>query len=129
MFHTAGTPTGAKLEQLLHAYWEKLKHSTRLFGGPVNPPKPVIFIVLTDGEPTDNPKEVILKYAKNLHRAKWQKHQVGIQFVQVGDSKGAAKSLKAMDDDLKQQCKRVSLFISGGGGTSPSAPRFIQSQD
>jgi uncharacterized protein YegL len=110
--HTAGTPTGAKLEQLLHDYWGKLKQSSRLFGSPVNPPKPVIFIVLTDGEPTDDPKDVILKYAKNLQRAKWPKHQVGIQFVQVGDSKGAARSLKEMDDDLKQRCKRVSFSSS-----------------
>jgi len=102
----AGTPTGAKLEQLLHNYWGQLKQSSRFFGAPVNPPKPVIYIVLTDGEPTDDPKSVILKYAKNLERAKWPKHQVGIQFVQVGDSKGAARSLKEMDDDLKQRCKR-----------------------
>lgn len=106
---TAGTPTGEKLEQLLGSYWERLKRSSRLFGGPVDPPRPVIYIVLTDGEATDNPKDVILKYAKKLQRAKWPTHQVGIQFVQVGDSKDAARSLKELDDNLRQECKRVSI--------------------
>ena len=51
---------------------------------------------------------MILKYAKKLQRAKWPKHQVGIQFVQVGDSKEAARALKEMDDGLKHKTKRVS---------------------
>ena len=108
----AGTPTGAKLEQLLKSYWKQLKESHRLFGAPVNPPKPVVFIVLTDGEPTDSPKDVILKYAKKLQHARWPKHQVGIQFVQVGDSREAARSLKEMDDDLKRKVKRVSSQLN-----------------
>lgn len=96
------------MEQLLRSYWGELKESHRRFSAPVNPPKPVVFIVLTDGEPTDSPKDVILKYAKKLQRAKWPRHQVGIQFVQVGDSRDAARSLREMDDDLKQKAKRVS---------------------
>ena len=122
----AGTPTGAKLEQLLKSYWGELKESHRLFGAPVNPPKPVVFIVLTDGEPTDNPKSVILKYAKKLQRAKWPQRQVGIQFVQVGDSREAARSLKEMDDDLKQKVKRVSSHLTSVNlkNNDPCAPRI-----
>jgi len=103
----AATPTGAKLEQLLGDYWEQLKQSRGgLFRSSTQPPKPVIFIVLTDGEPSDSPKDVILKYATKLEKARWPQHQVGIQFVQVGDSKEAARSLRALDDDLTQKCKR-----------------------
>jgi len=100
------------LNQLLKSYWRELKQSHRLFRAPVNPPKPVIFIVLTDGEPTDDPKLVILKYAKKLEHAGWPKHQVGIQFVQVGDSRDAARSLREMDDDLKQKANRVSSQLN-----------------
>jgi len=127
-----GTPTGAKLEQLLESYWRQLKQSHRLFGPPVNPPRPVVFIVITDGEPTDDPKEVILKYAKKLHSAKWPKHQVGIQFVQVGDSKDAAKSLREMDDDLKRKVKRdivdYTLYDPTAVSGSPEAEHTMQAQ-
>jgi hypothetical protein len=70
--------------------------------------KPVVFIVLTDGEPTDNPKEVILTFARALQLDQWPERQVGIQFVQVGDSSYAAKALREMDDALKAECGRVS---------------------
>lgn len=80
--------------------------------------KPVIFIVLTDGEPTDDPKEVILTFARALQLDQWPERQVGIQFVQVGDSTYAARALREMDDALKAQCGRVS------GCTLPSFPKF-----
>ena len=70
--------------------------------------KPVIFIVLTDGEPTDDPKEVILTFARALQLDQWPERQVGIQFVQVGDSIYAARALREMDDALKAECGRVS---------------------
>jgi len=127
-----GTPTGARLEELLRDYWRQLKASRRLFGAPVDPPKPVIYIVLTDGEPTDDPKEVIMKYAKKLQQAKWPKHQVGIQFVQVGNSKGAARSLREMDDDLKRRCKRdivdYTLYDPTAVSGDPEDERSIQAQ-
>jgi len=80
--------------------------------------KPVVVIVLTDGEPTDNPKEVILTFARALQLDQWPERQVGIQFVQVGDSTYAAKALREMDDALKAECGRVS------GCTFTSSPRF-----
>jgi uncharacterized protein YegL len=73
--------------------------------------KPVVFIVLTDGEPTDDPKEVILTFARALELDQWPERQVGIQFVQVGDSVYAAKALREMDDELKVQCGRVNDCI------------------
>ena len=70
--------------------------------------KPVVYIVLTDGEPTDDPKEVILTFARALQLDQWPERQVGIQFVQVGDSSYAARALREMDDALKSVCGRVS---------------------
>lgn len=70
--------------------------------------KPIVFIVLTDGEPTDDPKDVILTFARALQFDEWPERQVGIQFVQVGDSNYAAKALREMDDALKAECGRVS---------------------
>jgi uncharacterized protein YegL len=129
---TCGTPTGAKLEELLKDYWGQLKRSRRLFGPPVDPPKPVIYIVLTDGEPTDSPRDVIIKYAKKLHRASWPVHQVGIQFVQVGDSREAARSLRELDDNLKQKCKRdmvdYTLYDPNAVSGSPEDEHTIQAQ-
>jgi uncharacterized protein YegL len=69
--------------------------------------KPVVFIVLTDGQPTDDPKGVILTFARALELDQWPERQVGIQFVQVGDSVHASKALREMDDDLKAKCGRV----------------------
>ncbi|KAK0205240.1 hypothetical protein DFS33DRAFT_747758 [Desarmillaria ectypa] len=96
------TPIGAKLDGLMTAYidgFEKLRHTDKQ-------PKPVNYILLTDGEPTDRKplttEEVIVKAAKIPDEICAPQIQVGIQFVQVGADTNATKYLQRLDDNLKQ---------------------------
>ena len=62
--------------------------------------KPLNIIVITDGVPTDDPESVIVSVAKKLDRYDAPPWQVGIQFFQVGNERGAAEALQEMDDGL-----------------------------
>ncbi|KAJ7160907.1 hypothetical protein C8R46DRAFT_1105909 [Mycena filopes] len=104
------TLTGKCLDKLLKAYLTKLEGADiDAEGTPRDKEtneaiKPVNFIVITDGESTDDPKSVIvaagvrLKAMRNLPLT-----QLGIQFVQVGDDSTATKALKNLDDELEKE--------------------------
>jgi uncharacterized protein YegL len=89
------TSIGDKLETLLQKYMMKLESRWR------TRPKPVNYIILTDGIPTDHPASVITAAAKRLDEGNFSTTQVGIQFVQIGDDPGATKYLKELDDSLQ----------------------------
>ncbi|KAJ1308348.1 hypothetical protein OPQ81_004058 [Rhizoctonia solani] len=91
------TPTGRRLDMLLTDYINKIDYARETSGAY---PKPVNFIVITDGVPTDDPREVIIRAARRLDAGNVLLSQVGIQFIQVGDDSKAAKALKEMDDRL-----------------------------
>ncbi|KAH7344088.1 hypothetical protein B0J17DRAFT_714227 [Rhizoctonia solani] len=91
------TPTGRRLDMLLTDYINKIDHARQSF---TQYPKPVNFIVITDGVPTDDPREVIIRAARSLDANKVLLSQVGIQFIQVGDDAKAAKALRELDDKL-----------------------------
>ncbi|KAF8608938.1 hypothetical protein BDV93DRAFT_531191 [Ceratobasidium sp. AG-I] len=114
------TPTGEKLEELLLAYMERLelersqhqRVSQHTFNDPdaPAPPKPftssirpVNFIVITDGAPTDDPESVIVSIARRLDAGHFPLMQVGIQFVQIGTAEDTAEALKEMDDELAKE--------------------------
>jgi hypothetical protein len=98
------TPIGGKLEELLLAYLANLETAkAREIGGDTKAMraiKPVNYIVLTDGAPTDDPEDVIVTAARRLDRGNFPTTQVGIQFVQIGDSRQAADFLAELDNDL-----------------------------
>jgi len=98
------TPTGARLEKLLLDYLERIERAKQLknAGQPETfaSIKPVDFIVITDGIPTDDPKSVIISAAKRLDAGNWPIGQVGIQFVQVGTNRHASEHLRELDDEL-----------------------------
>ncbi|KAG8775974.1 hypothetical protein FRC12_001168 [Ceratobasidium sp. 428] len=86
-----GTPTGARLDAVLGKYIGKLDST-------VNTPaygaiKPLDLIVITDGEPTDEPQPVLEKWAAHLDAKKHHANIVGIQFVQIGDVATATEAL------------------------------------
>lgn len=125
------TPTGEKLEELLLAYMDRLElersqyhHLSQVsFNDPDAPTlpkpfvssiKPVNFIVITDGAPTDDPESVIVSIARRLDAGHFPLMQVGIQFVQIGTAEDTAEALKAMDDELANvHGIRVSLSSIG----------------
>ncbi|KAJ6524528.1 hypothetical protein B0H19DRAFT_971923, partial [Mycena capillaripes] len=101
------TPTGERLDGLLKACLKKLEEALILPDGTPTDRKTgetikrVNFIVITDGEATDNPKLAVIDAAARL---KALSHlcltQVGIQFVQIGNDTTATRALKELDDDI-----------------------------
>ncbi|PBK73158.1 hypothetical protein ARMSODRAFT_953639 [Armillaria solidipes] len=94
------TPIGGRLDDLLGDYlhllesktYEELKHI-----------KHRNYIVITDGQATDDPATVIAAMAKRLDNGNFPQTQVGIQFIQIGKSSKAARYLRELDDDLRNK--------------------------
>lgn len=101
------TPIGERLEGLLSDYLRNLERAQRRRdnGDPsaLNQIKPVNFIVITDGCPTDDPESVIVAAARRLDAKHFPLTQVGIQFVQIGNSKKATAYLRELDDALSSR--------------------------
>lgn len=98
------TPTGEKLDELLSEYQVRLERAKAEAeaGHPSNLQqiKPINFLVITDGAPTDDPESVIVAAARRLDAGRFLLSQVGIQFVQIGDDPDATEALRVLDDDL-----------------------------
>ncbi|KAK7034646.1 hypothetical protein VNI00_012288 [Paramarasmius palmivorus] len=95
-----GTPIGRKLRGLLGDYIARYEKDENI--------KPVIFLLITDGAPTDplpdnETKRVIIEFASKLDSMNARLSQVGIQFLQVGDDDAATRFLTSLDDDLKKE--------------------------
>ncbi|MCJ1265117.1 hypothetical protein MMC22_004992 [Lobaria immixta] len=92
----ASTPTGTRLNAILKPYLKDLEKR----GEEV---KPLNIIVITDGQPSDDPESVIINAAKKLDALEAPPWQVGIQFFQVGQEEGAAEALRDLDDALVER--------------------------
>ncbi|RDB27109.1 hypothetical protein Hypma_004624 [Hypsizygus marmoreus] len=94
---SGSTPLGGKMNVLLSDYLARLEQDPTT--------KPVNFIVITDGAPTDYPKtkleDTIVEVAEKLDAQNASPTQIGIQFVQIGDAEGATEYLEKLDNDLK----------------------------
>ncbi|KAH7887319.1 hypothetical protein F5I97DRAFT_817456 [Phlebopus sp. FC_14] len=103
------TPIGERLLCLLDAYIKRLEHAkaqqTKGNSRALKSIKPINFLVITDGQPTDDPISVIVAAARRLDSGHFPLSQVGIQFVQVGDVQQATDYLKALDDELHETHK------------------------
>ncbi|KAH7922055.1 hypothetical protein BV22DRAFT_1037917 [Leucogyrophana mollusca] len=101
---SGATPIGQGLESLILPYLEKLEKARKRHGRgdalALQRVKPVNYIVITDGAPTDEPEEVIVAAAKRLDAHHYPLTQLGIQFVQIGRSRKAAAYLQELDDAL-----------------------------
>ncbi|KAG8703153.1 hypothetical protein FRC09_004317 [Ceratobasidium sp. 395] len=98
---TAPTFTGDRVEHILSAYMDRLEDA-RGFDQPTSI-KPLNLIIITDGEPSDDPEDVIVAAARRLKAGNFEPTQVGIQFIQIGDDAKAKKALKKLDKDLKKK--------------------------
>ncbi|KAK2465426.1 hypothetical protein APHAL10511_002780 [Amanita phalloides] len=89
------TPTGAVLDAVLTDHLNKVD---RTMSDPAEYSKipPLDIIVLTDGQPTDNPADTIAKAVKRLKNSKYHPNTMGIQFVQIGNAPDARLALKAL---------------------------------
>jgi len=93
-----GTPTGTKLNKILKPYLAECESKGI---GNVDNVKPLNIIVITDGVATDDPESVILQAATKLDKLEAPPWQIGIQFFQVGEERGAAEALQELDDCIK----------------------------
>ena len=96
------TPTGQCLDEILRDYLDRYI-SSKIPGpdGQQQPKiKPLNIVVITDGEPTDDVESVIVSVARKLERLNAPLHQVGIQFLQIGDGVEAREALEELDDAL-----------------------------
>jgi len=100
IFHSVrprgGTPTGSRLNAILKPYLAALERK-----GADNV-KPLNLIVITDGVASDDVESVIIAAAKKLDRWDAPAWQIGIQFFQVGEERGAAEALRELDDGLAE---------------------------
>ncbi|CAE7090599.1 unnamed protein product [Rhizoctonia solani] len=97
------TPTGARLDMLLRAYLTGIERAQQEFDShdaEITGIKPINYIVITDGAPSDDPESVIVAAAKRLDKGEFPLSQVGIQFVQIGSDPEATEALAELDDDL-----------------------------
>jgi len=119
-FPTGGTPIGDKLEELLLDYLLRLEQT---LVDPASPRvKPINFIVITDGAPTDDPESVITTAARRLDNNNFPLSQVGIQFVQIGTDPDATEALRELDDELSGKHNvRVSAKLNSKLNAHPQA--------
>ncbi|KAF9245396.1 hypothetical protein BU15DRAFT_85689 [Melanogaster broomeanus] len=98
------TAMAYKLDLLVGDYIDKLERASQKKNRgdplPFQQIKPVNFIIITDGAPTDEPLDSIVALARRLDRGNYPIAQVGLQFVQIGDDQTATDFLKQLDDDL-----------------------------
>ncbi|KAG5300520.1 von Willebrand factor [Histoplasma ohiense] len=96
------TPTGGRLHDILNPYVDEVRYrSAGGSRGVSKPPvKPINVIVITDGIPTDDVEPVLISVARRLDECNAKPWQVGIQFVQVGNDRCAARWLENLDDTL-----------------------------
>lgn len=92
------TPTGDVLDTLLLEYRRKAGDSPGSTGV-----RKRIFLVITDGAATDDPRDGIIDAAKFFQRKSFPRDQVGIQFIQVGNDLEATKFLEELDTDLMEE--------------------------
>ncbi|KAL5094322.1 hypothetical protein Trisim1_006911 [Trichoderma cf. simile WF8] len=118
------TPTGSRLRSILRPYVGGLptpKDKSRN----IDDVKPINIIVITDGEPSDDPNLVIKKYAEDLDRLDAPVHQVGIQFFQVGDAPKAAEALQELDDFAKSFRDMVDTVSWDANPSRPFRPKTL----
>jgi len=104
---SGATPTGERLDQILKPRLVELEEARIDPDGTPKDKKTgdtikrVNFIVITDGEATDNPKYAVVDAASRLKAMRnLCMVQLGIQFVQIGNDSTATRALKELDDDL-----------------------------
>lgn len=123
------TPIGDRLETLLRDYLDRLEAAHKSGSTEaIKKLKPINYIIITDGAPTDDPESVIVQAARRLDAKHFPINQLGIQFVQIGKSASAARYLQELDDNLvhKHGLQRDIVDTTKYFGTELSADSLIK---
>ena len=100
---SGSTPTGARLDAIMRPYLISIERALEDYDSTdpeVTGIKPINYIIITDGAPTDAPEDVIVAAARRLDRGDFPLNQLGIQFVQIGSDPEATRALEELDDEL-----------------------------
>ena len=120
-----GTPTGQKLNRILKDYLAKVKAA----GADSDAVKPLNVIVITDGAPSDDVESVLISAAKKLDNMDADPWQLGVQFVQVGNERGAREHLEGLDNELATQgggCRDIVDTVPYTPGAELSADMILK---
>lgn len=101
-----GTPIGIRVNDILDAYMCTLRYYRDLI--------PLNFLILTDGEAND---EETLHWTLEEHLTKlinrgYPAHQLGIEFVQLGDCKNATRQLDKLKLEVNRCFKRDIIGVT-----------------
>lgn len=99
-----GTMTGERIRDILKPYLDNYTrgHKTKKDWDPKKTGvKPINLIVITDGQAADEVGLEIIDIIKTLDEVDAPYYQVGIQFFQVGNDRGAKKFLAELDDNIR----------------------------
>jgi hypothetical protein len=95
-----GTPTGIRVNDILDAYMCTLRYYQDLI--------PLNLLIITDGEAND--KETLQwtfhEHLTNLTNHHYPAHQLGIEFMQVGDCMKATRQIVKLLKKVNRHCKR-----------------------
>lgn len=102
-----GTNLGRKLELLTSIYMEKIERANKEGGmmQVMQTCKPVNYVIITDGQPTDDVEGPITALAKRLDEGRFSLTQIGLQFLQIGSEPSATDFLQKLDDNLHKTHK------------------------
>jgi len=102
-----GTPTGARVNDILDAYVATLRYYRRLL--------PLNLIVITDGEAQDEEllHQAIEHHVTELVHHGFPAHQFGVEFVQVGDCQHATRHLEKLEKEVSRHHHRFQRDVVG----------------
>ncbi|KAG6806938.1 hypothetical protein H0H92_009516 [Tricholoma furcatifolium] len=93
------TPTGATIFSVLDEHISRLDKAVNTVE--YSTIKPLDIIMLTDGVPTDRPKDVLVEAVARMRAAKHHPNAMGVQIVQIGNDPDTIPVLKQlMDGDI-----------------------------
>ncbi|GJE89746.1 von Willebrand factor (vWF) type A domain-containing protein [Phanerochaete sordida] len=102
-----GRPVAAKLTDVLRQYLDEYKHwkhrdsSRRTLWKGKKSLKKLHIVVIIHGYPTDSPGQVIKESAREMVRLRMIRDSIGIQFVQIGNDRGARRHLQELDEMIE----------------------------
>jgi hypothetical protein len=102
-----GTPTGARVNDILDAYVATLRYYRLLM--------PLNLIVITDGEAQDEEllHQAIEHHVTELVHHGFPAHQFGVEFVQVGDCQYATRHLEKLEKEVTRHHHRFQRDVVG----------------
>lgn len=102
-----GTPTGARINDILDAYLSVLRYYRELL--------PLNLIIITDGEANDEEllHQAIEHHVTEIVHRGFPAHQFGVEFVQVGDCKHAARHLEKLEKEVSRHHHKFQRDVVG----------------